>query len=548
MTRTTDRRACSACRAIEPDACVPGCDECANVCPIGIAVRSGCGRQRPPRRSIMGAASSAICARRLPDRRCSRSFDWAFGSPRARRSGLVGVPGRRAPIPDIETGAGIPAQPAHPPCRRRFLQRLRIRAAGAQQSLLQPAPARNLLHRLRRVSPICSWSRGPSPTPCTTRCGAPTTRCRAALGDGGRHLRRIGRNCRRRLRLRDGLDGVLPVDLYLPGCPPNPAAIMEALLMFLERAPQRVEGRPARWSVSFVAGRARRLARRRRPRPVRASSMLSRVLLVLGGRGELIGGDRQTLPAGSPTIVLPIALIGDAGLLSRSRSGRPVADGFRPLPAGFACALASPSERGARSAWLFGAAMSLLGALGVFGTSERRVPADRLGSDEPGRRGDDPWREPEPSIAVDRSCSCWRCSKSASVALVAGLRDSRSADRNCCSCPISMAQRSDFASPQQVGIGPPLPRSDSAPSSVSCRSTNGFPEPMAPAAARRARSCRASCSTPPSSACRALSSIGCRPRRMAGLRLAMHRHRRGDAQRNSHHSLRVPAGSTGELC
>jgi Ni,Fe-hydrogenase III small subunit len=39
-----------------------------------------------------------------------------------------------------------------------------------------------------------------------------------------------------------GLDGVLPVDLYLPGCPPNPAAIIEALLMFLDRAPQRVRG------------------------------------------------------------------------------------------------------------------------------------------------------------------------------------------------------------------------------------------------------------------------------------------------------------------
>lgn len=38
-----------------------------------------------------------------------------------------------------------------------------------------------------------------------------------------------------------GLDQVLPVDLYLPGCPPNPAAIIEALLMFLGRRPARVE-------------------------------------------------------------------------------------------------------------------------------------------------------------------------------------------------------------------------------------------------------------------------------------------------------------------
>jgi Ni,Fe-hydrogenase III small subunit/ferredoxin len=39
-----------------------------------------------------------------------------------------------------------------------------------------------------------------------------------------------------------GLDGVLPVDVYLPGCPPNPAAIIHALMMFLERMPQRVRG------------------------------------------------------------------------------------------------------------------------------------------------------------------------------------------------------------------------------------------------------------------------------------------------------------------
>jgi formate hydrogenlyase subunit 7 len=39
-----------------------------------------------------------------------------------------------------------------------------------------------------------------------------------------------------------GLDGVLPVDVYLPGCPPNPAAIIQALLMFLDRAPQRIKG------------------------------------------------------------------------------------------------------------------------------------------------------------------------------------------------------------------------------------------------------------------------------------------------------------------
>lgn len=39
-----------------------------------------------------------------------------------------------------------------------------------------------------------------------------------------------------------GLEGVLPVDLWLPGCPPNPAAIIHALLLLLDRASQHVKG------------------------------------------------------------------------------------------------------------------------------------------------------------------------------------------------------------------------------------------------------------------------------------------------------------------
>ncbi len=39
-----------------------------------------------------------------------------------------------------------------------------------------------------------------------------------------------------------GLEGILPVDLYLPGCPPNPSAIIHALLLLLHRAGQRVSG------------------------------------------------------------------------------------------------------------------------------------------------------------------------------------------------------------------------------------------------------------------------------------------------------------------
>jgi Ni,Fe-hydrogenase III small subunit/Pyruvate/2-oxoacid:ferredoxin oxidoreductase delta subunit len=39
-----------------------------------------------------------------------------------------------------------------------------------------------------------------------------------------------------------GVEGILPVDMYVPGCPPNPAAMIHALLVLLNRAAQSVHG------------------------------------------------------------------------------------------------------------------------------------------------------------------------------------------------------------------------------------------------------------------------------------------------------------------
>lgn len=39
-----------------------------------------------------------------------------------------------------------------------------------------------------------------------------------------------------------GVSAILPVDIFLPGSPPNPAAIISALLLLLGRMPQRVKG------------------------------------------------------------------------------------------------------------------------------------------------------------------------------------------------------------------------------------------------------------------------------------------------------------------
>ncbi|HEY4485750.1 MAG TPA: NADH-quinone oxidoreductase subunit NuoB [Nitrospiria bacterium] len=40
---------------------------------------------------------------------------------------------------------------------------------------------------------------------------------------------------------RGGLDRVLPVDVYIPGCPPRPQALLHGILLALDRLPQKIK-------------------------------------------------------------------------------------------------------------------------------------------------------------------------------------------------------------------------------------------------------------------------------------------------------------------
>ena len=141
-----------------------------------------------------------LCTEACPTGAMSPSSDWAFGV--RVRDDLIWKARRRQHARRRRANAPrIPAQPARPPRRRRLVQRLRIRAAGAEQSVLQPAPPRHLLHR---VAALCRPSVGDRAG--DERHARPAARHLrsdggAALGACRRHVRRVRRHRRGRLCL-----------------------------------------------------------------------------------------------------------------------------------------------------------------------------------------------------------------------------------------------------------------------------------------------------------------------------------------------------------
>jgi hydrogenase-4 component B len=93
----------------------------------------------------------------------------------------------------------------------------------------------------------------------------------------------------------------------------------------------------------------------------------ARILLGLGGLAGILAA-LVALPGGTAAVTLPTRLAGEPVAFQISPDALWLM-GFGLVPAVFACWLASPAPQG-RAAWLFGAALSLIGALGVFGLSD----------------------------------------------------------------------------------------------------------------------------------------------------------------------------------
>ncbi len=223
-----------------PDRCGDGCAECAAACPTAaITIRADQAGAARLDVDYGRCVVCQLCVEACPAGAATASHDWAF----ATRDRADLVLGRTAPAGGTR------------PSRRDFRRSLHIRHVDAGscngcESELQAL--NNPVYNLHRLGIFFT----PSPRfadlllvtgPVTYAMHQPLRRTFEAMAEprwvmaagtcavsGG--IAGGGYAC------GHGLEGVLPVDLFLPGCPPNPAAMIEALLMFLDRAPQRVQG------------------------------------------------------------------------------------------------------------------------------------------------------------------------------------------------------------------------------------------------------------------------------------------------------------------
>jgi Ni,Fe-hydrogenase III small subunit/ferredoxin len=226
-----------------PERCAPDCAACAEACPTSaITVRAD---QTGAERLAVDYGRCVVCqlcVEACPEGAATQSFDWAFGT-RARSDLLLGE-------------AAVPAPASRPTASRRgFRRSLHIRHVDAGscngcESELQAL--NNPFYNLHRFGIFFTASPRFADLllvtgPVTYAMQEPLRRAYEAM-PAPRWVMAVG-TCAVSggvagggYACGNGLEGVLPVDLYLPGCPPNPAAIIEALLMFLERRPPRLAG------------------------------------------------------------------------------------------------------------------------------------------------------------------------------------------------------------------------------------------------------------------------------------------------------------------
>jgi formate hydrogenlyase subunit 7 len=226
-----------------PERCQTGCQECADAClPGAISMAEGGGGARL-RVDYGRCVTCQLCVEVCPTGAFTSSADWAFGV--RSREDLVWA----------QAAASSQGRAVAKDIRRIFGRSLHIRHVDAGscngceselQALNNPfynlhrlgiffTPSPRFADLLLVTGPITYAMREPlreaylaMPEP---RFVMAVGTCAISGGTNGG-----GYAC------GNGLDGELNVDVYVPGCPPNPPAIIHGLLMLLGRMSQRVHG------------------------------------------------------------------------------------------------------------------------------------------------------------------------------------------------------------------------------------------------------------------------------------------------------------------